>query len=274
MRIFLSGQDRIRRKRSGVLPEWGWTRKTNFYRFIRRASCYGWGMTVIFDADDTLWHNMNVFSDTHAQFAAVLKPYFADAERLQDELEATEYRNIQHFGYGVKGFTLSMVETAIDVTEGRIDAASIREILEMGKAMLSAPVDLLPGVAETVQTLAERYPVGVITKGDLFNQETKIARSGLAELFQFVEVVSEKNPETYAKLFDRHQLEAANVTMVGNSLKSDVLPVLRLGGRAVHIPYELTWVHEEAELPEEFSSLDRFRALGSISDLPQLLASW
>lgn len=231
-------------------------------------------MTVIFDADDTLWHNMNVFSDTHAQFAALLKPYFPNADVLQDRLEATEYRNIQHFGYGVKGFTLSMIETAIEVTNGAIDAASIHAILEMGKAMLAAPVELLPGVEEAITRIAEKYPVGVITKGDLFNQETKIARSGLAERFQFVEVVSEKKPETYATIFQRYQLSTEDVVMVGNSLKSDVIPVLTLGARAVHIPYALTWVHEEAELSEDFSTSDQFRTLKSIRELPELLANW
>lgn len=231
-------------------------------------------MTIIFDADDTLWHNMNVFSDTHRQFADLLKPYFADGDALQAQLEATEYRNIQHFGYGVKGFTLSMIETAIEVTQGAIDAGSIAQIVEMGKAMLAAPVDLLPGVAETISAVSAHYDVGVITKGDLLNQEAKVARSGLAEHFRFIEVVSEKDPETYAKLFERHGVLPENVIMVGNSLKSDVLPVLRLGGRAVHIPYVLTWVHEEAELPAEFAQEQCFRRLESIRELPPVLASW
>ena len=231
-------------------------------------------MTVIFDGDDTLWHNMNVFSDTHSQFAKVLEPYFPDGLALQSQLEATEYKNIQHFGYGVKGFTLSMIETAIEVTEGQVDAASIAQILELGKAMLAAPVDLLPGVESTIQRLAQRYPLGVITKGDLFNQETKIARSGLANYFQFVEVVSEKNPETYRRIFERHGLHPEEVIMVGNSLKSDIQPVLELGSYAVHIPYALTWVHEEAILPPELQSSSRFQTLDSMTALPPLLAEW
>jgi putative hydrolase of the HAD superfamily len=189
-------------------------------------------------------------------------------------LEATEYKNIQHFGYGVKGFTLSMIETAIEITDGHIKGCDINKILDMGKSMLAAPVALLDGVADTLKELSEEYPLAVITKGDLMNQETKVARSGLAELFRFVEVVSEKHAASYAAIFEQYGLEAKSVTMVGNSLKSDVLPVLELGARAVHIPYALTWVHEEAELSETIATSNRFRALRRMSELPELLRSW
>lgn len=228
---------------------------------------------IIFDADDTLWHNMNAFSDTHKQFADLLQPYLPE-DAVIEQLEATEYKNIPHFGYGVKGFTLSMIETAIEITQGKVSGEAIGEILEMGKAMLAAPVALLDGVVETLEQLAKEYPLAVITKGDLFNQETKVARSGLADHFQFVEVVSEKNPETYAAIFEQYGLEVDSVTMIGNSLKSDVLPVLELGARAVHIPYELTWVHEEAVLPESLAGSDQFRSLRGIRELPKLLKEW
>ncbi|WP_269525843.1 HAD family hydrolase [Coraliomargarita parva] len=230
--------------------------------------------TIIFDADDTLWHNMNLFADTHERFTRLLSAYFSDAAELVERLEATERRNIEHFGYGVKGFTLSMIETAVEVTGGRVGGEEIKRIIGFGKEMLGAPVQLLPGVQETVEALAGRYPLAVITKGDLLNQEAKVARSGLASHFDFVEVVSEKDADSYARLFERHGVEAASVVMVGNSMKSDIEPVLTLGGKAVHIPYAITWVHELKAVSEELTESGRFRRLEAMHELPTLLLDW
>jgi len=230
--------------------------------------------TVIFDADDTLWHNMNLFVDTHQRYAGLLQPYFTDIEALELRLNETERKNIKHFGYGIKGFTLSMIETALEVTQGRVGGDTIQAIIDLGREMLGAPVELMPQMAETIETLAQQYPLGVITKGDLLNQETKFARSGLSAAFKFFEVVSEKDAATYLRVLQRHGLEPEGIIMVGNSLKSDIGPILTLGGRAVHIPYEVTWVHEHMELSVETTGSDRFKVIDSVAHLPTLLSDW
>ncbi|MEM8868459.1 MAG: HAD family hydrolase [Verrucomicrobiota bacterium] len=229
---------------------------------------------LVFDADDTLWHNMNLFVDTHERYAKLLDPFFPDAAALEEHLNETERKNIEHFGYGVKGFTLSMIETAVEVTGGQVSGAAIKEIIQLGREMLDAPVELLPGVEKTIQTLTQTYILGVITKGDLLNQEAKVARSGLAEYFDFVEVVSEKNPETYARTLARHDLVAEEIIMVGNSLKSDVMPILELGGRVVHIPYPVTWIHEHAVLPEALEQSDQFESISDMGELMALIENW
>lgn len=219
---------------------------------------------IAFDADDTLWHNEPLFSDTQERFRALLRRYRDDAWIDQRLLE-TETRNLQHYGYGVKAFTLSMVETAIELTGGRITGEEMAEILAMGREMLLAPVDVLEGVPEVIETLAARWDLMVITKGDLLDQETKIARSGLGDLFTYVEVVSRKDRSSYERILGAHGVTAAEFVMVGNSLRSDILPVLEMGARAVHIPYPLTWAHEEVDPAEldsaEFISLRDVRAL-------------
>ncbi|MEM1223436.1 MAG: HAD family hydrolase [Verrucomicrobiota bacterium] len=230
--------------------------------------------TLIFDADDTLWHNMNLFVDTHERYAKLLDPYFPDAAALEEHLNETERKNIEHFGYGVKGFTLSMIETAVEVTRGQVSGAAVKEMIQLGREMLDAPVELLPGVTETLQKLTQSHILGVITKGDLLNQEAKVARSGLAEYFDFVEVVSEKNPSTYEKVLAQHDLIAEEIIMIGNSLKSDITPILELGGRAVHIPYPVTWIHEHAELPEALERSEKFKSLSDMGGLVALLESW
>jgi len=223
--------------------------------------------TVGFDADDTLWQNERFFRITQDRFQAVLSEY-ADPDHLSERLLAAERRNLDRYGYGVKGFTLSMIETAIEVTEDRVPARLIRQILDAGRDLLAHPIELMPGAAEVVAEVAQRYRVVLITKGDLFDQERKLAQSGLGEMFAAVEIVSEKTPDTYARLFAAHGEGAEAAMMVGNSLKSDVLPVLEAGGWGVHVPHRLTWALEHAEPPQGAA---RFRELDSLERLPALL---
>jgi putative hydrolase of the HAD superfamily len=182
-------------------------------------------------------------------------------------LEA-ERRNLKFYGYGVKGFTLSMIETALEMTGGQVNASVIAEILSFGRQMLQNPVETLPHVHETLQALAGKYCILLITKGDLFDQERKLAQSGLGDYFDAVEIVSEKTPQTYGRIFARHTDGAEHSMMVGNSLKSDVVPVLTAGGWGVHVPHEMTWVleHEEAPLDNP-----RFRQIADLSGLLPLL---
>jgi putative hydrolase of the HAD superfamily len=222
---------------------------------------------VALDGDDTLWHSENQFVMTQERFRLLLAPYL-DPEALDARLLDRERTNLTLFGYGVKGFTLSMVETAIEVSEGRIDAADIQRIIDFGKEMLDHPVELLDGVAETVPLLARDHRVMVITKGDLFHQESKLARSELVEHFWQVEIVAEKDEATYRRILDRYAIDPATFVMVGNSVRSDILPVLALGGQAVHIDYEVTWAVEHAEADRTH---DGFWELDSIRDLPDLL---
>lgn len=222
---------------------------------------------IAFDADDTLWHNETVFQATQKQFAALLSEYHPP-EWVQERLFATEMRNLRHFGYGVKGFILSMIETALDLTENKIRGEQIREIVEWGHGMLGAPVQLLEGVRDTIEVLARNHRLMLLTKGDLFDQESKLARSGLGESFSDVQIVSEKDAATYRRVIARSGVPPERFLMVGNSLKSDVLPALEAGAMAVHIPYVVTWAHEEAR--------DHGREviqLATITDLPQWLAS-
>ncbi len=204
---------------------------------------------IAFDADDTLWHNEGIFYATHDRFKELLSKYH-DEEWISQRLYETEARNILHFGYGVKGFTLSMVETAIQLSEGRISATEIQSLIEIGKEMMNAPVELLDGVRETIETLSESFELMLITKGDLFHQEAKLARSGLGNFFSRIEIVSEKTPGVYERILSRHQLNPRQFVMIGNSLKSDILPVVTLGGIAVHIPYKTEWIHERVQADE------------------------
>lgn len=220
-----------------------------------------------FDADDTLWHNETLYHTTQEKFRTLLAPYH-DAEWIDRKLYETEMRNLQRFGYGIKGFTLSMIETAIELTEGRVQAAEIQQIIGFAKEMMAAPVELLPCVRQTLTALAGRYSLLLITKGDLFDQETKLARSGLAAHFDAVEVVSEKHVDAYAAVLGKHGVQPGQFLMVGNSVRSDILPVLALGAQAVHIPYHITWQHEEAE-PHE--AAQDFYTLDSLCELNPLL---
>lgn len=228
-----------------------------------------WRITTIgFDADDTLWHNENLFEEHHKKYCHLLSE-FHDAGTVEKTLYKTEMRNLELYGYGIKSFTLSSIETAIALTEGAISSEELQRIIAFGKEMLSHPVELLPGVAETVEALSRNYRLLLITKGDLRDQERKIAQSGLAHCFEHTEVVSDKNAETYDRILRRFSIPPDQFMMVGNSLKSDILPVLDLGGYGVHIPYHILWEHERVEDPP--SESDRLYELESMKQLPDLL---
>ena len=223
--------------------------------------------TIGFDADDTLWQNEQFFRLTQERFTTLLAEH-GDAEGLSKRLLEAEKRNLRLYGYGIKGFTLSMIETALEVTEGRVPAAAIKDILGFGREMLAHPVETLPHARETLEKLAGDYRIVLITKGDLFDQERKLAQSGLGELFDAVEIVSEKSSATYEKIFSRHGDGAARSMMVGNSLRSDVLPAIEAGSWGVFVPHALTWVLEHAEEPTE---APRFRRLDHLGELTRLI---
>ena len=224
-------------------------------------------LVIGFDADDTLWHNESIFEATHERFRALLAQYH-DAATVDRTLLATEMRNLELYGYGVKGFTLSTIETAIELTAGKISADEIMQIIGRGQEMLAHPVELLDGVAETLADLAQRHRLVVITKGDLRDQERKLAKSGLIEHFDHIEIISEKDEAAYAKILRRQAIEPERFVMVGNSLKSDILPVLGLGGVGVHIPYHVTWAAEHVEhvplAAGRFYRLSTVRELGDV----------
>jgi len=221
-----------------------------------------------FDADDTLWQNEAFFRITQARFVDLLAG-FAEPDHLAERLEAAERRNLGQYGFGIKGFVLSMIETAIAVTGERVPARVIRELIEAGQEMLAHPIELLPGARETVLGLADHYRLVLITKGDLLDQERKLAQSGLGELFDAVEIVSDKTRATYSAAFARHGSGAGAALMVGNSLKSDVIPALEAGAWAVHVPHALTWGYEHATPPLDHP---RFAEIATLDALPGVLA--
>ena len=223
---------------------------------------------VGFDGDDTLWHSETRFKITQEGFRDLVHRHVPDVD-VDARLAEVELQNLSIYGYGVKSFTLSMLETAIELTRGRIPTPDLEVILGWGKDMLMKPTELLDGVDDTLQRLAGRYDMLLITKGDLFDQESKLARSGLGDHFSGVEILSEKNAEAYRAIFKRRAIRPEDFVMVGNSLRSDVVPVVTLGARAVHIPYEVTWQHEhvaDAQLPRE-----GWRRIGGIRELPAVL---
>lgn len=225
--------------------------------------------TVGLDADDTLWHNETIFRLSHKRFAELLADH-AEEPVMLDRLAQVERRNLRLYGYGVKGFTLSMLETAMELCDGSAPPHIVREILAAGREMLVHPVETLPGVDETLAELAENYRLVLVTKGDLMDQERKLAASGLGELFAAVEIVSEKDRSTYDRVFARHGSGAAEAVMAGNSMKSDVLPAIEAGAWAAHIPYHITWAHELADAPE---GNPRYVSLSRIGELPDWIAA-
>ncbi len=227
---------------------------------------------VGFDGDDTLWRSEDYYRAANVEFAAIVGAYVdLDDAEVHARMLATERRNLALFGYGAKGMTLSMVEAAIELTDRRISAADIERIMALGKRVLQHPVVLLPGIRQAVATVAARYPVVLITKGDLFHQERKVAESSLSGQFRRIEIVSEKNPATYRRLLDEFDLAAHEFAMVGNSLRSDIAPVVRLGGWGVHMPYHVTWAHElEAELDPR--DAPHWRAVAGAAEIPAALA--
>jgi putative hydrolase of the HAD superfamily len=225
-------------------------------------------ITIGFDADDTLWQNEHFYRLTQSRFATVLATY-AEPGVLSAHLLETERRNLARYGYGIKGFTLSMIETAIRVTEGAVPASVIAEILEAGRDMLTHPVETLPHAQETLGRLAGRYRLVMITKGDLFDQERKLAESGLGDLFEAVEIVSDKDVGTYERIFRAHGDGPEHAMMVGNSLKSDVVPAIAAGSWGVYIPHDLNWELEHADEPVDSP---RYRRLSHLGELAGLIA--
>jgi len=225
---------------------------------------------LAFDGDDTLWHNESRFHLTQTELRDLVRRHVPDAD-VDGHLFEVEMRNLGLYGYGVKAFTLSMLETAIQLTDGRIPATDLQVILGWGKRMIGEPTELLDGVRESLVDVSARYSLLLITKGDLFDQESKLARSGLAELFAGVEILSDKTLDSYRSLLKRRGIRPEEFVMVGNSLRSDVVPVVAMGARAVHIPYHLTWHHEH--VPEDALPRDGWHRLDRIAELSGLLDS-
>ncbi len=221
---------------------------------------------IAFDADDTLWLNEPLYRAAQDRFVEIMAAY-GRADRAREALYQTEMRNLPLYGYGIKSFGLSLLETAVRLTEGRIGGGDIGQLLETIQKMVQTPVQLLDGVAEVVATLSESYRLMLITKGDLLDQERKLAQSGLAPYFERVEIVSTKNAEVYRSLLAEHGIAPQRFLMVGNSLRSDILPVVEIGGHAVHIPYHVTWAHEVVDAPT-----DGYAVLEHIGQLPAFLA--
>jgi putative hydrolase of the HAD superfamily len=219
-----------------------------------------------FDADDTLWQNEQFYRLTEKRFTGLLADY-AEAAHLSDRLLEAEKRNLEAYGFGIKGFTLSMIETAIEVTEGRVPASVIRELVEAGRDLLNHPIEPLPHARATLEQLSGSYRLILITKGDLFDQERKLAQSGLGELFEAVEIVSDKSAAVYDRVFARHGDGPDRAMMVGNSLRSDIVPALAAGCWGVYVPHNLTWALEQDEAPAENRRYRHIAHLGELADI-------
>ena len=222
---------------------------------------------ICLDADDTLWHNMRHFNATEEALVAMLQP-FADAHIARDTLNACEGRNLKLYGYGAKGFTLSMIETAAELAGDQISKTMIEEILAAGRALLAHPVDLFDDVAETLDALAHRGRLVLVTKGDLLHQESKLAASGLGDLFSGIEIVSDKTENTFRRVFGQYGVAPHEAIMAGDSMRSDIRPALEAGAWAAYIPQEGAWVHEIADTPSDHV---RFRQIDRLAELPDLI---
>lgn len=224
--------------------------------------------TIAFDADDTLWENQKIYDRTQAHMMDLLKDY-VDYDAASGQLLETEKKNLRFYGYGAKGFALSMIETALDITNDDVDPAVIRKIINLVHEMYDHPIDPLPHVRETLEAVGNDHRLIVITKGDLFDQERKVAQSGLGEYFDAVEIVSEKHKDIYDRIFKEQGGSPETSMMVGNSLKSDILPALDVGSWGIYVPHTTTWAMERAEEPE---SAERYHKLSSIAQLNDVLA--
>lgn len=222
---------------------------------------------IAFDADDTLWVNETLFRQAEDDFCELMKPYISTDDCTQRLFEV-EMQNLPLYGYGIKPFTLSLIEAAIRFTEGRVSNEVIQQLIDNGKQMLEAPVELLDGIEDTLQQLSENYRLVVATKGDLLDQERKLIKSGLASYFHHIEIVSDKTQREYRKLVSHLDLQPEEFLMVGNSLKSDILPVLEIGSFAFHVPFHTTWAHEMADAPTDHP---KFRSLSTAADMLKLL---
>ena len=220
-----------------------------------------------FDADDTLWINEPFYQDVEKGFCQIMKPYLTEKE-TSEELFKTEMQNLEIYGYGAKGFLLAMIETALRATEGKITSAEINQILDIGKTLLTMPIQLLEGVENVLQKLQGSYKLILITKGDLLDQERKLQKSGLIDYFHHIEIMSDKHENNYKKLLARLDIQPEEFLMVGNSIKSDILPVINIGAKAVHIPFEVTWQHESNHsIPDS----ETFISVSEISEILNLL---
>lgn len=217
-----------------------------------------------FDADDTLWVNETYFREAEHEFARLLAAYETE-NKIDQELFRTEIKNLETYGYGIKGFTLSMIECALEISNGKIAQKTISEILTLGKNMIEKPVELLEGVEEVLHHLHDKYRLFLLTKGDLLDQERKLQRSGLTQYFHHIEVLSEKKEENYKNLLEHLEVDVSEFLMVGNSLKSDVLPLVRIGANAIHVPFHTTWTHEMVH-DEETKDTD-YKTVSSIKEI-------
>jgi len=220
-----------------------------------------------FDADDTLWVNEPYYRDAEKQFVDLMLTYGVEGD-IAGELFKTEIGNLELYGYGIKAFMLSLVECAIRLTDGSVSSQTISRIIGIGKDMLRRPIELLDDVKEVLKTLAPDYKLIVATKGDLLDQEGKMRRSGIASCFHHIEVMSDKQEEHYVQLLKHLEIEASSFLMIGNSMKSDIIPPLNLGARAIHIPFHTTWAHEEVEKDPDS---ERFIRIKGIRDVPGLI---
>jgi putative hydrolase of the HAD superfamily len=228
-------------------------------------------ITIGFDADDTLWHNEDHFHAVEQEFAAAMSPW-ASLDDALTRLTETERRNLKIFGYGVKGFTISMIETALELSAGSVRSTVLQTLIDHGKDLHTRSPRLLPEVDDVLDALHGNYRMILITKGDLHHQEGKVGESGLASFFDHVQVVAEKDPRTYRRVLAAAGVAPEEFVMVGNSLRSDILPIVEIGGIGAHIPYEFTWAHERIEVTETLRSSQRFHELPSISAVPELVA--
>jgi putative hydrolase of the HAD superfamily len=226
---------------------------------------------IAFDGDDTLWHNERSYQNARERFRRLLAScgVSLSEEEIEARVNTTEISNIEYYGYGVSSFVLSLIETAIDLTHRRITGEALEDLIALAKQMLSEQVELFPGVHETLSRIARQHPVMLITKGDLLHQTSKLDRSGLRPFFKFVEVVSHKTPAVYSEILSRYGVPPDRFLMVGNSLRSDVLPVVELGATAVYVPAALSWAHEHAEVPA--SATERLFELPALEALGELL---
>ncbi|MBC9796710.1 HAD family hydrolase [Sinomicrobium weinanense] len=220
-----------------------------------------------FDADDTLWVNETYFREAEQKFARLLSAYETE-NKIDQELFKVEMDNLELYGYGIKGFMLSMIESAIDLSNGKVPVATISEILHLGKEMISKPVELLDGVEEVLRQLSGKYRLVLLTKGDLLDQERKMGRSGLSEYFHHIEVLSEKKEENYRNLLEHLEIREEEFLMIGNSLKSDILPIVNIGAQAIHVPFHTTWAHE---IVREDENNGGYRTVNNIKEVLRFL---
>ncbi|MGY5351287.1 HAD family hydrolase [Wenyingzhuangia sp. IMCC45533] len=223
---------------------------------------------IAFDADDTLWVNEPYFREAEAQFAQLLSNYETE-NKIHQELYKVIVRNISLYGYGVKSCILSMIECATELSNNQLPAHIFQQILEIGKTMLTKPIELLPGVVEVLKYLSPKYKLIVLTKGDLLDQEKKLEKSGLLPYFHHIEVMSEKNPENYQKILKRLDIDPIHFLMIGNSLKSDVLPVIKIGAKAIHVPFHTIWKFET--VVDANKHFNTYQTLTSVDQIVEIL---